>query len=188
MWSDETSFELYSDTKGQWVEAGEKPTPRETVKWPARIRVWAAISSRGKTPLVRIPKKMTGAEFADLLSGTLIPLMADAFNGDRSAFTLAMDGDGVHTAKIVQDRLETEGVSVLRPWPAHSPDLNPIENAWSIVEQHLQMQNPSTERGLWLAMRRAWDAIDETTLLQLCGSVPRRLKAVRDAQGGHTRY
>lgn len=188
MWSDEASFALYSDTKGQWVAANEEAAPRETVKWPPRIRVWAAISSKGKTPLVRIPKKMTAAEFADLLSTKLIPLMSDVFDGDRSAFVLMQDGDGCHTAKIVRNRLKIEGVEDLWPWPAHSPDLNPIENAWAIVERHLQMANPRTAAGLWEAMQRAWDSIDDATLRRLCGSLPRRLAAVREARGGHTKY
>ena len=63
MWSDEASFALFSSTKGEWVEEGEEAEPHETVKWPPRIRVWAAISSKGKTPLVRIPKNMKAEEF-----------------------------------------------------------------------------------------------------------------------------
>ena len=114
--------------------------------------------------------------------------MSDVFDGDRSAFVLMQDGDGCHTAKIVRNRLKIEGVEDLWPWPAHSPDLNPIENAWAIVERHLQMANPRTAAGLWEAMQRAWDSIDDATLRRLCGSLPRRLAAVREARGGHTKY
>jgi len=99
MWCDEASFALYSLTKGEWVEAGEEPAPHETVKWPPRIRVWAAISSRGKTPLVRIPKKMNAKEYETLLVEKLIPLMRDIFDGSPDDFVFMQDGDGCHTAK-----------------------------------------------------------------------------------------
>jgi len=67
MWSDEASFALFSTTRGEWVTAGNEASPHETVKWPPRIRVWAAISSKGKTKLHRIPKKMNAEGFEKLL-------------------------------------------------------------------------------------------------------------------------
>lgn len=188
MWSDEASFALYSLTKGEWVMDGEEPAPHETVKWPPRIRVWAAISCRGKTPLVRISKKMNATSFEKLLIAELVPHMCEAINGYPKDFVLMQDGDGCHTAKKVQNSLEKEGVEQLLPWPAHSPDLNPIENAWSMVERHLETVHPTSERGLWQAMQQAWENIDEDQLLQLCGNLPDRLRAVKDAQGGHTKY
>ena len=90
--------------------------------------------------------------------------------------------------KKVRNRLDLEGIEQLYPWPAHSPDLNPIENAWSIVERHLETVHPTSDRGLWDAMKEAWDKIDNDQLLRLCGSLPRRLQAVKEAQGGHTKY
>lgn len=188
MFSDETSYALYSLTLGEWVEEGEEPAPQETVKWPPRIRVWAAISSRGKTPLIRIPKKMNSKEFEKLLVEKCIPLMNDIFEDSPDDFVFMQDGDGCHTAKIVTHRLDEEGVEQLLPWPAHSPDLNPAENAWSIVERHLETVRPTTIGGLWKAMKQGWDLIDDDTLLQLCTSMPRRLMEVKEAQGGHTKY
>jgi len=37
------------------------------------------------------------------------------------------DGDGTHRAKVVQQHFKKQKYSLL-PWPAHSPDLSPIEN------------------------------------------------------------
>mgnify|MGYP005853465371 CR=1 FL=1 len=122
MWSDEASFALYSSTKGEWADEGEEAEPHETVKWPPRIRVWAAISTKGKTPLVRIPKKMKAEEFETLLVEKLMPLMCDAIGGGPEDFVFMQDGDGTHTAKKVRKRLEDEGIEQLLPCPAHSPD------------------------------------------------------------------
>lgn len=188
MWSDEASFALYSYTKGEWVEEGEAASPHETVKWPGRIRVWAAISAKGKTPLIKIDKKMKAAQFEILLRDKCIPAMCDAIKGTSKDFVFMQDGDGTHTARRVVNFLENDGIDQLQPWPAHSPDLNPIENAWSMVERHLETVNPHTTDGLWRAMQDAWEKIDEDHLRQLCGSLPRRLEAVKAAKGGHTTY
>lgn len=188
MWSDEASFALYSHTKGVWVERGSEPPIKETVKWPPRIRVWAAISSRGKTPLLRIPKRMNAKQYEALLVNTLLPAMDDAYGGESRDYVLMQDGDGCHTAKSVQKCLKKEGITQLLPWPAHSPDLNPIENAWSIVERHLEKAHPTTARGLWKAMQEGWEKIGNDTLLRLTSSLPSRLSAVKYAHGGHTKY
>lgn len=188
IWTDEASFALYSNTRGEWVRDGEEATPRQTTKWPTRIRVWAGISSKGKTPLIRIPKSLNAAEFEKLLQDDLLPLMRNIYANEEESFVLMQDGDGTHTAKRVKKMLEEEGIEQLLPWPAHSPDLNPIENAWAMIERHLQTVNPTTERGLWKAMQDGWAKVGEGALLQLTGSLPRRLQAVKDAQGGHTKY
>lgn len=187
-WTDEASFALYSDTKGAWVEKGSDAPVRETVKWPPRIRVWGGISTRGKTPLIEIPKSMNAKEFEKLMVDTFLLAMDTAYGGEPRSYVLMQDGDGCHTAKTVQNCLENEGVEQLLPWPAHSPDLNPIENAWSMVERHLETVYPTTRDGLWRAMQDAWEKIDERQLLQLCQSLPRRLEAVKRADGGHTKY
>jgi transposase len=188
IWSDEASFALFSATRGQWVEAGNAAAPRETVKWPPRIRLWAAISAKGKTPLVRIPKSLTAEEFEKLLRRKLLPLVRDVYEDEPNGFVFMQDGDGTHTAKRVQNTLAEEGIDLLLPWPAHSPDLNPIENAWSTIERHLEIVNPTTEAGLWDAMKEGWKKIDEGALTRLSMSLPKRLEAVKAAQGGHTKY
>lgn len=188
LWSDEASFALYSNTKGEWVEAGSQAAPRETVKWPPRIRVWAAIGAWGKTPLVRIPKSMNAAQFEVLLQHTLLPILRDIGDGHPDNFVFQQDHDGTHTAKRVQKMLADEGIELLEPWAPHSPDISPIENAWSIVEQHLELVNPRTERGLWDAMQEGWENIESRVLLRLCNSIPRRLKGIIAAEGGHIHY
>ena len=39
----------------------------------------------------------------------------------------------VHTAQAVQGAFEELGTEMM-VWPPHSPDLNPIENIWTLVK------------------------------------------------------
>ena len=48
---------------------------------------------------------------------------------------LMLDGASIHSSKHTTDWLATHGIRTLVGWPAHSPDLNPIENWWSLMSR-----------------------------------------------------
>jgi len=54
-----------------------------------------------------------------------------------------LDNDPKHTAKSVGRWFEDERVPVL-PWPSQSPNLNPIENLWNMVDASVKETKPSS--------------------------------------------
>jgi transposase len=46
-----------------------------------------------------------------------------------------------HRARIVQHFLQQEAVQTI-PWPAMSPDMNPIEHVWDFIGQKINQRNP----------------------------------------------
>ena len=46
-------------------------------------------------------------------------------------------------------------------WPPNSPDLNPIENLWSIIKQRVDADGKqySSKDALWEAIKQAADSI-----------------------------
>jgi transposase len=51
--------------------------------------------------------------------------------------TLQHDNATSHTARSVCDFLRDRNVSVL-PWPAKSPDLNPIKPVWDLLDRRVR--------------------------------------------------
>ena len=73
-------------------------------------------------------------------------------------------------------------------WPAHSPDLNPIENLWSILESKLKDRKPCNKDELFLTLLNGWNSLEVTLLTKLVESMPHRCQAVIDAKGYATKY
>ena len=75
-------------------------------------------------------------------------------------------------------------------WPARSPDLNPIEHAWDILQRAISARpmQPRTLQGLKDALVAEWRLIAQNWIQTLIMSIGRRCRAVIDARGRHTRY
>ncbi len=66
---------------------------------------------------------------------------ADKLYGDAD-FIFQQDLAPAHTAKGTKSWFNDHGVTVL-DWLANSPDLNPIENLWSIVKRKMRDTRPN---------------------------------------------
>ena len=85
--------------------------------------------------------------------------------------------------------LEAEHIPVL-DWPAYSPDMSPIEHLWDVLDRRVRdrVPVPGNVQQLRVALQQEWNNIPQATIDNLINSMRRRCVALRDANGGHTRY
>jgi hypothetical protein len=189
MWSDESPFVLrYNRKKRVWRRAGEryeKECITASIKHDKKINVWGGFSATGTAGFKRVFGIMKKEQYLDILEDAMQPSADILFGGENYIFQ--QDNDPKHTAKVVKQWFIDNNVNVL-PWPAQSPDLNPIENLWSILDLNCSKRRANNEEQLFQCLHEAWKQIPPQLCEKLVASMPARCQAVIDAKGGHTKY
>ncbi len=136
------SFVFHLETKVLEFKGGEAHSPsclKSSVKFPQSVMIWGAMSSADVGPLCFLKTNVTAPVYKEILEHFMLP-SADQLFKDAD-FIFQQDLAPGHTAKITKSWLNDHGVGVL-DWPANSPDLNAIENLWSIVKRKVRNKRP----------------------------------------------
>ncbi|KAG0972092.1 hypothetical protein G6F29_013705 [Rhizopus arrhizus] len=85
---------------------------------------------------------------------------------------------------------EGPGVSYIDDWPAQSPDLYPIEHLWHHLKLKLSLYDKKAKgvHELWERVEKEWNSFDKEVCRRYIDTMPARIKAVIDANGGSTKY
>ncbi len=194
VWSDETKINrLGSDgRKWVWKKAGEGLIDREvegTLKFGGgSLMVWGCMLWQGPGYACHIETKMDADLYCKILDEDLQASL-EHYDLEAADIIFQQDNDPKHTSKKAKKWFQTHGYQVLE-WPAQSPDLNPIEHLWDHLKRKLA-EYPTQPTGimeLWARVQETWDAIPPEVCQNLIESMPRRVQAVLQAKGGHTKY
>ena len=130
---------------------------------------------------------MNSEKYLDVPTKKVIPEMARKFPIGSGIFQ--QDLAPCHTSRKVKNSINLNNISVLY-WPGNSPDLNPIENLWSIIKLRLRRRDCTTMVKLIEAVIDCWyrDPQIQENCKKLVDSIPKRVKSVLTSCGGHIRY
>lgn len=192
--SDETKINRIGSDGHQyaWKKKGSPLKDHQvigTVKFGGgNLMVWGCFCYDGLGKIIKIDGKMTAAMYCEILKqGYLRSVRMHGKSLKDVVFQ--HDNDPKHTAKITKQYIKTRRIRVL-DWPSMSPDLNPIENLWSILKRQLNQYDsePNGMSELWDRVEHEWSKISQETCKKLIESMPRRIYAVIKAKGSYTKY
>jgi hypothetical protein len=139
--------------------------------------------SRGE--LHRVDGIMLQDQYRKILTTKMLPSAKRLFRNKKWVFQ--QDNDPKHTAKKTKKWFIDNKVDIT-PWPAQSPDLNPIENLWSILDQNTKDRRAQNEEQLFEMLQEGWAGLPLDLLERLVDSMPARCEAVNKARGFATKY
>lgn len=207
IFSDETGIFKGYDTyrRYRWYGKGQKYAPKMTRRkgrhaQGRQVMIWACFSGKGQSPLFFLrnsfdkEKNTRGGHDSGSMIECFEEMLPQVY---EPGMFLLQDGASIHKSKETTEFLENLCVLIM-DWPAFSPDLNPIENAWNELKRRLIDQFPdlmaSTSRSqahvaaVKAACEKVWSEIEPEYFNTLIRSMKKRCEAVIAAKGGPTKY
>ena len=171
-----------------WRRVGEaynKNCIKPTVKFGGgSVMFWGCFSWHGVGPLVVVEENMDSDVYVNVLANNLIPWVRNNPN-----IIFQQDRAPCHMSSYTTWWMSTHGILLL-DWVSQSPDINPIEHIWDHLDRQIRKRKPlpKTKQELIGVVQEEWANINIEILHRLILSVPKRIKDIIKAKGGHIKY
>ena len=149
-----------------------------------KIMVWGAFNIKGQLSCYSFRTTMDGPFYVEILRKHLLGGARKQFG---SCWRYQQDNDPKHTSKVAKQFLETEVPETI-DWPSNSPDINPIENIWSILKRRVEKRKTSNIRELDQFLHEEWKKIEKTIINNLVHSMKSRCLAIIESMGERINY
>jgi transposase len=183
IFTDEASFQLFRNTVRRWSKCPNdeiKPTPKNRQK----VHVWGAISANGVLNCHTFRCNLNGEYYVHILKNYLLPVAKRQFHRN---WRLQQDNDPKHRSNICRQFIQ-DNVPELLDWPSNSPDVNPIENIWSIVKRKVEKRKPKNIDELELFLVEEFKNTDINVVNNCVMSMKKRCLSLISSKGERIKY
>lgn len=153
--------------------------------------IWGWICKHGVGDVTRIQGRFTAEAYINILENFFLPSLQEKnYPFPPGPIIFVQDRCPVHTARIVQQWFAAHENLQLLELPSKGCDCNPIEHIWANMVNTWEPELERTGEQLMAHTERQWELFRARPqeVRNLVSSMPDRLRAVIDAEGGWTHY
>ena len=183
LWTNESKFELFGTNQRVYVRRRTGERLIDDCISPT-VKHGGSISGRGVGDLVKVEGIMDKMVYHNILVRHAVP-SGRPLIGDNFVFQKC--NDPKHSSNYCGNylrRKKAAGVLTVMNWLLQSPDLNPIEQIWELIDRKLDKSHVKIKETLWSEIKRSW----ETIRVEAIETMPERCRATIKAKGGQTKY
>jgi transposase len=188
LFTDEKTFQIGGHPHKSWQDPKDRQIEKVN-RHPLKIHVWGGIGLHFKTKLYFFKGILNAKLYCKILKSRIPPEYAFNLNPyDRSKWIIVQDNDPKHKSKVAQELLDKLAPDRIRDWPSNSPDFNPIEDIWSMLDEELKRKGPKSLRALKTILTKSWENLDMEKVKASIESLPTRFQECRKLKGERTSY
>lgn len=150
--SDEMGIRLFDSMRRKGWGGPLKKLKSEKPLNDAKVSCWAAISKHGATSLHIYKETLNTDLYVQIVEDHIEEMQELYPNG----FSFQQDNLSVH--KKAKPILSENGLDMI-DFPRYSPDLNPLENLWSVLKDRVSKDQPKTENMLIKSLLANWEIL-----------------------------
>ena len=139
----------------------------------------------GPTNICIFEGTMNAELYVEILRTTLLPFLSSKFPmGHR----LMQDNDPKHVSNLAKQFFRDNNINWWKT-PPESPDMNPIENLWHQLKEHIRGQvKPRTKQELIDGIKDFWKRVDATLCTRYIRHLRKVIPAAIELNGEPTGY
>lgn len=176
------------DSWASWMPKNAQLVRNKRQQGGPSVQVWGMIIPGPLLLVFELPFRGDSETFMDFIEHQVLPVIKELFGEN---FIFQQDGAPTHTSIYSRSKFNDLGVRLL-DWPSRSPDLNIIENCWSMISNIVyDGKQYSSANELWAAIDSAVSFINahqQEALVRLFNSIPKRLLECIELKGALTHY